>query len=126
MMQRTIGTYIANKVKDEIFKPVDAGEEGTVDEVYYVEQIPDTLHGELVRDSSGAVLGRAYRVPASIYVVAASEGDASAALERTLNDPEHETIIHWDGSDIGALVFVSGDVRANAESGPRGFRADDV
>ncbi|MCA9834232.1 MAG: hypothetical protein KC435_09815 [Thermomicrobiales bacterium] len=126
MMQRTIGTYIANKVKDEIFKPTDMVEDDAGDEVHYVEQMSDALHGELIRDSSGAVLGRAYRVPAAIYVVAANDADVHAALERTLNDPEHETILHWDGSEIGALVFVSGDVRANAESGPRGFRADDV
>ena len=127
MMQRTIGTYIANKVKDEIFRPADEDESDDIAEPQYVEaDAPDTLHGELVRDRSGAVLGRAWRVPATVYVVAANEQELDAALERTLNDPEHEAIIHWDGDEIGAVVFVGSDARANAVSGPRGVRADDV
>lgn len=124
MMQRSIGMYIANKVKDEIFRPEEVETEDG--EVQYVEQATDPLDGELIRDNSGAVLGRAFRVPASVYVVAASNADADVALENALNDPEHETIIHWEGDQIGALVFVSGDAKAAAATGPRGFRSDDV
>ncbi len=125
MMQRSIGMYIANKVKDEIFRPEEVEDEDG--EVQYVEQTSDPLDGELIRDDSGAVLGRAYRVPAAVYVVASSEDvDADAELESALNDPEHETIIHWEGNDIGALVFVSSEARESAAKGPRGFRADDV
>lgn len=124
MMQRSIGMYIANKVKDEIFRPEEVETEDG--EVQYVEQTHDPLDGELIRDNQGAVLGRAYRVPANVYVVAASDADADAALENALNDPDHETIIHWEGDQIGALVFVGSDARANAATGPRGFRADDV
>lgn len=124
MMQRTIGMYIANKVKDEIFRPeVVEDEDG---EVQYIEQTEDPLDGELIRDNSGAVLGRAYRVPAMVYVVASGDVDADGALETALNDPEHETIIHWEGDAIGALVFVSSEAREAASKGPRGFRADDV
>ena len=125
MMQRSIGMYIANKVKDEIFRPEAVEDEDG--EVQYVEQSHDPLDGELIRDNSGAVLGRAYRVPAMVYVVAQSgDVDADAALETALNDPEHETIIHWEDDQIGALVFVSSEVRAGAAKGPHGFRADDV
>lgn len=124
MMQRTIGMYIANKVKDEIFRPeVVEDEDG---EVQYIEQANDPLDGELIRDNSGAVLGRAYRVPAAVYVVASGDVDADVALESALNDPDHETIIHWEGDEIGALVFVSSAARESAAKGPRGFRADDV
>lgn len=124
MMQRSIGMYIANKVKDEIFRPeVVEDEEG---EVQYIQQDHDPLDGELIRDNSGAVLGRAYRVPAAVYVVASGDVDADAALENALNDPDHETIIHWEGNEIGALVFVSSAARESAAKGPRGFRADDV
>lgn len=125
MMQRTIGMYIANKVKDEIFRPEEVEDEET-GEVQYVEQSHDPLDGELIRDSHGAVLGRAFRVPANVYVVADSDANADAALDAALNDPDHETIIHWEGDAIGALVFVSSDARAQASKGPRGFRADDV
>ena len=124
MMQRTIGMYIANKVKDEIFRPQEVEDEDG--EIQYIEQTSDPLDGELIRDSSGAVLGRAFRVPAAVYVVAPSNADADVALESALNDPDHETIIHWEGDQIGALVFVSSEARASAATGPRGFRADDV
>lgn len=125
MMQRTVGMYIANKVKDEIFRPEQVETEDG--DVQYVEQSHDPLDGELIRDSSGAVLGRAYRVPAMVYVVAQSgDVDADAALDAALNDPNHETIIHWEGDEIGALVFVSSEARESAAKGPRGFRADDV
>lgn len=124
MMQKTIGMYIANKVKDEIFRPQEVhDDEGGVQ---YVEQGSDPLDGELIRDNSGTVLGRAFRVPAAVYVVAASNADADVALETALNDPDHETIIHWEGDAIGALVFVSSAARASAATGPGGFRADDV
>lgn len=124
MMQRSIGMYIANKVKDEIFRPEEvATEDG---EVQYIQQDHDPLDGELIRDNSGAVLGRAYRVPAAVYVVASGDVDADVALEHALNDPEHETIIHWEGNEIGALVFVSSAARESASKGPRGFRASDV
>lgn len=124
MMQRSIGMYIANKVKDEIFRPVEV--EDDEGEMQYIAPENDPLDGELIRDSSGAVLGRAYRVPAAVYVVASGNVDADAALEKALNDPDHETIIHWEGDQIGALVFVSSEARASAATGPRGFRADDV
>lgn len=125
MMQRSIGMYVANKVKDEIFRPETVEDEQG--EVQYVQQENDPLDGELIRDSSGAVLGRAYRVPASVYVVASSgDVDADVALESALNDPDHETIIHWEGNEIGALVFVSSEAKQSAAKGPRGFRADDV
>ena len=124
MMQRSIGMYIANKVKDEIFRPEEVETEDG--EVQYIQQENDPLHGELIRDNSGAVLGRAYRVPASVYVVASGDVDADVALENALNDPDHETIIHWEGNEIGALVFVSSEAKQSAAKGPRGFRADDV
>src|SRR5690606_41562662 len=61
-------------------------------------------------------LGRAYRVPtAAVYVVSGNNADPDAELERALNDPETETIIHWEGDQIGALVFVP----SLARSGPQ-------
>lgn len=124
MMQRTIGTYIANKVKDEIFKPVDVVESDG--EVQFVEEAPDSLHGELIRDARGAVLGRAYRVPASVYVVAANAEAAQAALGKTLSDPEHDIIVHWADDEISALVFVDSEAQSAAEKGPQVFRATDI
>lgn len=124
MMQRTIAAYVANKVKEEIFNPKEVvDEEG---EVQYVEPDVDPLDGELIRDSQGRSLGRAYRVPtASVYVVSGTNADPDAELERALNDPDTETIIHWEGDRIAALVFVPSQAR-DGEKGVMGVRADDV
>lgn len=125
MMQRTIGTYIAGKIKDEIFSPQRV--ENEAGEVEYVEPAYDPLDGELIRDNEGRVLGRAYRVQdVAVYVVSGTNADPDAELERALNDPEAETIIHWEGDRIAALVYVPEQARSGAASGPRGIRADDV
>jgi hypothetical protein len=124
MMQRTIAAYVANKVKDEIFNPKEVDEAG---DVHVVEPSIDPLDGELIRDSHGRSLGRAYRVPnVAVYVVGASNADPDAELERALNDPDTETIIHWEGNEIAALVFVPSQARDSAGSGIHGVRADDV
>ena len=79
------------------------------------------------RHYGGVALGRAYRVPnVSVYVVGGSNADPDAELERALNDPDTETIIHWEGNEIAALVFVPAQARDGAGSGIRGVRADDV
>jgi hypothetical protein len=123
MMQRTIAAYVANKVKDEIFNPKQVDESG---DVQVVEPAVDPLDGELIRDSEGRSLGLAYRVPnVAVYVVSGSNADPDAELERALNDPDTETIIHWEGDEIAALVFVPAQARGGA-SGIRGVRADDV
>jgi hypothetical protein len=124
MMQKTIAAYIANRVKDEIFNPKEVDEQG---EVQYVEPEHDPLDGELIRDNQGRSLGRAYRVPtAAVYVVGHTNADPDAELERALNDPETETIIHWEGDRIAALVFVPSQARDGSGGGIMGVRADDV
>jgi hypothetical protein len=123
MMQKTIAAYVANKVKDEIFNPKQVDDEG---EVHVVEPEHDPLDGELIRDNQGRALGRAYRVPtASVYVVSGTNADPDLALEQALNDPDTETIIHWEGDQIAALVFVPSQARDGAK-GVMGVRADDV
>lgn len=124
MMQKTVAMYIGNKIKDEIFSPQQV--ETDEGEVQLVEQ-PDPLDGEMIRDDQGRALGRAYRVPnVAIYVVGGNTANPDAELERALNDPETETLIHWEDDEIAALVFVPSQVRAGAANGLRGFRADDV
>ena len=125
MMQRTVGMYIANKIKDEIFSPQQVETEDG--EIEYIEPEHDPLDGELIRDDQGRSLGRAYRVPeVAVYVVTGNNADPDAELERALNDPEAETIIHWEGNRIAALVYVSQQARSSAATGVRGVRAEDV
>lgn len=125
MMQRTIGMYIANKIKDEIFSPQEV--ENDEGEIEYIEPEHDPLDGELIRDDQGRALGRAYRVTdVAVYVVAGNNVDPDVELERALNDPEAETIIHWEGDRIAALVYIGQQAKASAETGVRGLRADDI
>jgi hypothetical protein len=125
MMQRTVGMYIANKIKDEIFSPQQVEtEDGGIE---YIEPEHDPLDGELIRDDQGRSLGRAYRVPdVAVYVVTGNNADPDTELEGALNDPEAETIIHWEGNRIAALVYVSQRARSSAATGVRGVRAEDV
>ena len=125
MMQRTVGMYIANKIKDEIFSPQQVETEDG--EIEYIEPEHDPLDGELIRDDQGRTIGRAYRVPEiAVYVVAGNNVDPDAELDHALNDPEAETIIHWEGNRIAALVYVSKQTRSGAGSGVQGVRAEDV
>jgi hypothetical protein len=125
MMQRTVGMYIANKIKDEIFSPQQVETEDG--EIEYIESDHDPLDGELIRDDQGRSLGRAYRVPGvAVYVVTGNNADPDAELENALNDSEAETIIHWEGNRIAALVYVSQQARSSAATGVRGVRAEDV
>lgn len=125
MMQRTVGMYIANKIKDEIFSPQQVETEDG--EIEYIEPEHDPLDGQLIRDDQGRSIGRAYRVPdVAVYVVSGNNADPDVELERALNDPEAETIIHWEGDRIAALVYVPEQARSSAATGIHGVRAEDV
>lgn len=123
MMQRTIGMYIANRIKDEIFaKPEDQVEDGDVQEPY-----DDPLDGELIHDDQGRALGKAYRLhDVAVYVVAGNRANPDTELERAINDPDSELIIHREGRRITALVYIPEQVEQAPTSRTRGFRADDV
>jgi hypothetical protein len=123
MMQRTIGMYIANRIKNEIFaKPEDQDANGD-DQAQY----EDPLDGEVIHDDQGRALGRAYRLPdVAVYVVAGNRAVPDAELERAINDPDSELIIHREGRRITALVYIPEQVEQAPPSQTRGFRADDV
>jgi hypothetical protein len=125
MMQRTVGMYIANRIKDEILKPPAAVD----DEVYQDEQEPyeDPLDGEVITNEDGAVLGVAHRMQnVALYVVGLRGANANTELERAMNDPEAEVIVHREGRAITALVYVPSATAQVPSSGTVGFRADEV
>ena len=124
MMQRTVGMYIANRIKDEILKPpAEAGE--NVQEAHV--QTEDALDGETVTNADGQVLGTARRLHnVAVYVVGHPGANANTDLERAMNDPDAEVIVHREGRAITALVYVPSET-ATLPSGPtHGFRADEV
>lgn len=123
MMQRTIGMYIANRIKNEIFaKPEEEDADSDVQEPY-----EDPLDGELIHDDEGRALGKAYRLHnVAIYVVAGNRANPDTELERAINDPDSELIVHREGRRITALVYIPEQIEQASTSRTRGFRADDV
>ncbi len=123
MMQRTIGMYIANRIKDEIFaKPEAQDAEG-----YDQESYEDPLDGEMIHDDQGRALGKAYRLhDVAVYVVAGNRAVPDAELERAVNDPASELIIHREGNRITALVYIPEQTEQAQAFRTRGFRAEDV
>lgn len=125
MMQRSIGTFIANRIKNEIFARPDQEDEQQLSgsRTHY----EDPLDGEVIHDDNGKALGQAYRLPdVAVYVVAGSNARADIELERAINDPGSELIIHREGSRITALVYIPEQVEYQATQRTRGFRPDDV
>lgn len=121
-MQRTIGMYIANRIKNEIFAKPDVEDPDGDDESYV-----DPLDGEMIHDDEGRALGTAYRLhDVAVYVVAGSRANPDTELERAVNDPDSELIIHREGRRITALVYIPEQVEQAPPSNTRGFRADDV
>ncbi len=125
MMQRTVGMYIANRIKDEILKPPTPAEE----EAYEDDGVEyeDPLDGEVITNEHGAVLGVAQRMASvALYVVGAQGANANTELERAMNDPDAEVIVHREGRRITALVYVPSATAQVPSSGTAGFRADEV
>lgn len=123
-MQRTVGMYIANRIKDEILKPPTA-EEVYEDEGYEPEE--DLLDGETVTNAEGQVLGVAHRLHnVKVYVVGSRTANANVELERAMHDPDAEVIIHREGRTITALMYVPTETAQLPSSGGAGLRADEV
>lgn len=125
MMQRTVGMYIANRIKDEILKPPTPAEEEQYEEEGVAYE--DPLDGETITNEDGAVLGVAQRLAnVALYVVGQRGANANTELERAMNDPDAEVIIHREGRTITALVYVPSATAQLPASGTLGFRADEV
>lgn len=126
MIQRTVGMYVANRIKDELFKPPAEPEE--VDEGYQEQETyEDPLDGEVITNDAGETLGVAHRLAnVAVYVVGARGVNANAEMERALNDPETEIVIHREGREITALVYIPSIAARTPQAATRGFRADDV
>jgi hypothetical protein len=124
MMQRTVGMYIANRIKDEILKPPTVAEE-VQEEGYEPEE--DHLDGETITNADGQVLGVAHRLhEVKVYVVGGRTANANLELERAMNDPDAEVIVHREGRRIIALMYVPSESAQLPSSGGAGLRADEV
>ncbi|HYI25364.1 MAG TPA: hypothetical protein VD767_08150 [Thermomicrobiales bacterium] len=125
MMQRTVGMYIANRIKDELLKPPTVVEDEVDDEGQEIYE--DPLDGEVIRNEAGETLGVAHRLAnVAVYVVGNRGVNANVEMERALDDPETEIVIHREGRKITALVYIPSVVARAPQSATHGFRADDV
>ncbi len=125
MMQRTVGMYIANKIKDEFLNPQDPEQEEV--EAVEVQETADALDGQSIANADGQVLGVARRVRnVPVYVVGRNGSNVNTELDRALNDPDAEIIVHREGRTVTAIVYVP-SANATLPTGPtHGFRSDEV
>jgi len=129
MLQRRLGMYVANKIKDEIMAPPrpaadDAGDERH--DRYEREERYDELDGQILRDAEGNSLGRAFRVPdVAVYVIARDGRNPSADLTRAIqNDPSRIVFQTTSSGRISSVIYIADE--APSVGGLRGARADDV
>ena len=131
MLQRTAGTFIAKKIKDEFFAPPKADVE---DEPEYRQPSPqryenDQQDGAEYRDENGRLLGYTRRVAdIAVYAVTSAHGSPHAALSEALRDPESQLVFQSTNGRVSGLIYVPDPDRTPGGSSgdSQGFRADDV
>ncbi|HEU0165649.1 MAG TPA: hypothetical protein VFQ54_11450 [Thermomicrobiales bacterium] len=137
MVQRKLGMYVANKIKDEIMaspKPGEAIDPATGAVVAaqdgrtttFVRQDQDDLHGQIVRDADGNAIGRAFRVTdVAVYVIARDGRNPGADLTRAIQtDAAHMHFQTTPNGRITSIIYVA-DENPSA-TGLHGARADEV
>ncbi len=143
MVQRKLGMYVANRIKDEIMSSPKPGEEGQGEGNYrrdersersersererYERPAPaDDLHGQIVRDDEGNAIGRAFRVPdVALYVIARDGRNPGADLTRAIHQDASRLVFQAiPNGRITSLIYVADE--SPAAGGLSGARADDV
>lgn len=133
MLQRKLGMYVANKIKDEIMAPPRPAADEVGDsrrderpDRYEREERYDELDGQILRDGEGNSLGRAYRVPdVAVYVIARDGRNPSADLARAIkDDPSRLVFQTTESGRISSVIYIADE--APSVGGLRGARADDV
>lgn len=134
MIQRSVGMYIANQLKDQILTPkqqaqadAEAGGAPSGQQIRYpAEEEYDDLDGQILRDGDGNSLGRAYRVPSvAIYVITKDGRNPAATLRRAIEEGGAD--LHFLTNDQGRITSVVYVADApSAPTGIEGVRADDV
>ncbi|MEJ7838831.1 MAG: hypothetical protein WKF81_08440 [Thermomicrobiales bacterium] len=132
MLQRTAGTFIAKKIKDELFAPPpadvdDEPERRPSSEPQRYEE--DNQDGAEYRDEDGRLLGYTRRVTnIAVYAVTSAHGNAHAALSEALRDPNSQLVFQSTNGRVSGLIYIP-DPDSTPGSGSdngQGFRSDDV
>ena len=138
MWQRTAGTFIANKIKDELLNPAlsNNDEEDEQEEVPVsrgpVRHDDDPQDGSRYVDENGNLLGYLRRVhDVAVYTVTTAQANANAALHDALSDPDSQVSYQTINGRISAIIYSPDPERVQPAAeeqftNRKGFRSSDV
>lgn len=130
MIPATVGAFILDRVKSEIFaSPEEARETVEAIEQQIIED--DDFIGTVYTDEDGNAIGQAVRMlSVAVYVVSNESSDPERDLLAAMRDPEADVRFHTDRGRVSRLIYIpparpdySDETAANR---PKGFRADDI
>ncbi len=127
MIPATVGAFILDRVKNEIFATPEEAEQA-------VEAIEESIianddHiGTVYTDADGNAIGQAVRMlNVAIYVVSNEQSDPEKDLLAAMRNPESEVIFHTDGGRVSRVIYIPPEQPAAlAGQDVKGFRADDI
>ncbi len=128
MIPATVGAFILERVKNEIFSTPEEAQQA-------VEAIEDSIianddHiGTVYTDADGKEIGQAVRMlDVALYVVTNERGDPERDLLAAMRDPESEVIFHTQGGRVSRVIYIPPAKPDYTSSGQsvKGFRADDI
>lgn len=128
MIPATVGAFILDRVKQEIFSSPEEAEQA-------VEAIEESIianddHiGTVYTDADGNEIGQAVRMlNVAVYVVSSAGSDPERDLLAAMRDPESEVIFHTKGGRVSGIVYIPPAKPDYSETGQtvKGFRADDI
>jgi hypothetical protein len=129
MIPATVGAFILDRVKSEIFSsPEEAQQAAQAIEDQIIEE--DDHIGTIYTDDDGNEIGQAVRMlNVGIYVVSNERGDPERDLLAAMRDPSSEVVFHTDGGHVSRVIYIPPAKPAYASDGSssvKGFRADDI
>jgi hypothetical protein len=127
MIPATVGAFILERVKNEIFSTPEEAQQA-------VEAIEDSIianddHiGTVYTDADGKEIGQAVRMlDVALYVVTNERGDPERDLLAAMRDPESEVIFHTQGGRVSRVIYIPpAKPDYSSGQGVKGFRADDI
>jgi len=135
MVQRKLGMYVANRIKNEIMAPPKPGAENQGEGDYRRDdrsdrsersEPADDLDGQIVRDDEGNAIGRAFRVTdVALYVIARDGRNPSGDLTRAIHQDSSRLVFQaTPNGRITSIIYVADE--SPSAGGLHGARADDV
>ncbi len=130
MIPSTVGAFILDRVKSEIFdSPEEAHEAAEAIEQQIIEE--DDHIGTVYTVADGNPIGQAVRMlSVAVYVVSNEGSDPEQDLLAAMRDPETEVLFHTNSGRVSRLIYIPPErpdySDESAGNRPKGFRADDI